>query len=103
MKKFDKFQYSALIICCLPIIGSIVAHFTKDYRYSSHRNIYLMGVILMYLFWGTSVMWGLVNSIFIWTNESMKFINKLFWIFLSLLPILIIATFLFIVLIISPM
>lgn len=102
MKKFNRFQYSALIICCLPIIASIVAHFTKDYRYSEYRYIYLTGVMAIYLLWGTSVMWGLVNSIFIWTSESMKFINKLFWIFVSLLPILIIATFLFIVLIIPP-
>ena len=102
MNNFKRFKISALIICCLPLIGSLVAHFTKDYRYSEHRNVYLIGVILMYLFWGTSFMWGLVNSIFIWTSESMKFINKLFWIFVSLLPILIIATFLFIVLIISP-
>ena len=101
MKKFNRFQYSAFIICCLPIIGSTVAHFTKDFRYSEHRNIYLIGVILTYLFWGTSLMWGLVNSIFIWTLENQKILNKLFWIFISLLPILIFAIFFLIVLIIS--
>jgi polyferredoxin len=102
MKKFNRFQYSAFIICCLPFIASIVAYFTKDYRYTEHRNIYLIGITAVYLFWGTSLLWGLVNSIFIWTSESMKFINKIFWIFMSLLPILIIAIFSLIVLIMSP-
>ncbi len=94
MKKFNRFQYSAFIICCLPIIGSIVAYFTKDYRYSEHRNIFLIGVILTYLFWGTSFMWGLVNSIFIWTFENQKILNKILWIIISLLPIIYIGTML---------
>lgn len=88
MNNFKRFKISALIICCLPIIALIVAHFTKDYRYSPHRNIYLIGVLLIYLFWGTSFMWGLVNSIFIWTFENQKILNKILWIIISLLPII---------------
>ena len=88
MNNFKRFKISALIICCLPIIALIVAHFTKDYRYSEYRYIYLTGGIAVYLLWGTSLLWGLVNSIFIWTFENQKILNKIFWIIISLLPII---------------
>lgn len=88
MTKFKRFQFFALIICLLPICGFTVSYFTKDYRYTEFRNFYLGGVLVLYLFWGTSLLWGLVNSIFIWTLEKQKIVNKIFWIIISLLPII---------------
>lgn len=93
--KLNKFQKYTLTILLLPIIGLIVAQMTKDYRYSNQSYIYLFGVLICYLSWGTSFLWGLINSIFIIQNNNQNLRNRLIWITLSLLPIIYITLLMF--------
>ena len=77
----------AVIFCCLPIIGFAVAHFSKDYRYSPQRVIYQIGVTIVFLFWAINLFGGLINAVFIWTTENLHSKSKVFWMGISLLPI----------------
>lgn len=85
--KINLNRRNALIICCLPIIALIVSHFTKNYRYSEYRNIYLFGVATVYTLWFSSFLWGILNAILIWRKETQKVI-RIIWFLISLLPII---------------
>lgn len=84
----NKFQKYTLIILLLPVVGVIAAQMTKDFRYSNHRFLYLFGVLTCYLSWGTSLLWGLINSLFILQDKNKNLRSRLIWILLSLLPII---------------
>src|SRR5690606_6982080 len=97
MSKLNKFQKASFIIFILPILAVVIGRLTEDYRYSTGRQVYLIGVASVYLFWTTAVLWSLVNAIFIYNdlsieNKKVKFI----WTIFSLIPIIFIAINLFI-------
>ncbi len=52
------------------------------------KIIYQVGVTLVYFLWLSSFLIGFINSLFIWTTKSMKLKTRIFWIIVSLLPIL---------------
>ena len=87
MSKLDKFQKSSIIICVLPIIGTAVAKSTEHFRVGEYRWIYLTGVVIVYLFWCISLLWGLINALFIIYNENQKIKSKILWCVISLIPI----------------
>ena len=88
MTKLNKYQIFALAICVIPIFGVIIAQLTKVYRFNQElRYIYLTGVLIVYLSWITSFIWGLVNSINIVRNGNYKKTFKFLWTTISLVPI----------------
>jgi len=98
-----KHQKIALIICVLPVFAGITAHLTQNYRFSENlRYIYLIGVITVYLSWGISLVWSLVNSteIFFSTNNKKSF--KIIWGIVSLLPIIYLISMLLISMFFDP-
>lgn len=101
LKKYQKF---ALAICTLPIFGCIVAHLTQNYRYNEDlRYIYLIGVITVYLSWGISFIWGLINSTEIFRSKNTKKPFKIIWGTISLLPVLYFISILFMSIVYDPL
>ena len=88
MSKLNKFQKFSLISCFLPIIAFLISYLSRNYRYSEMKIIYQVGVTLVYFLWLSSFLIGFINSLFIWTTKSMKLKTRIFWIIVSLLPIL---------------
>lgn len=86
--KLTKHQKHSLLIVLLPILGILIAKITQTYRFSDYREIYLIGVFLVYFCWSTSFIWGIVNAIKICFSVNLKTKVKIFWISISLLPIL---------------
>jgi len=66
--KIDRFQRNAIIICVLPIIALAIANYTQ--RSHLTREIYLIRDGIIFLLWGLSFLWRLVNAIFILTNQK---------------------------------
>ncbi|WLD24496.1 hypothetical protein NU10_03605 [Flavobacterium dauae] len=85
--KIDKFQRNAIIVCVLPIIAILVANYTQQYRVSN-RNLYLIMIAIVYMLWGTSLLGGGVNSIFILDDKNQKLKKRIFWSIISLLPLI---------------
>lgn len=88
MPKFKTYKKSAFVICVLPFFAWTVAYFTRNDRIPNSREIYLTGVVIVYLLWATALTWGIVNSILIFRTEDQKISNKLIWTTLSILPLL---------------
>ena len=86
--KLNKYQKQSLLIVLLPILGILIAKITQTYRYSDYREIYLIGVFLVYFCWLSSFIWGIINAIKICLSANLKTKVKIFWISISLLPIL---------------
>lgn len=91
MPKLNKFQKIAIVICILPIFGITIAQLTKEFRYSEYRYIYLIGIATVYLSWGISTLGGLINALFIHFEKKEELKIRMFWIVLSLLPLLLIC------------
>lgn len=94
MKRVLNFKYIAVVICCLPLLGFTVSHFTKDYRYSQYLYIYSYGVLVVFICWFLSFLCGFLNSIFILTKKNLNVKTKILWICISILPILYITVML---------
>ncbi|CAM4051773.1 hypothetical protein FLAN108750_07615 [Flavobacterium antarcticum] len=99
MLKLSKYKKTALIIFCLPIIALLLSYITKSYRASNLRYIYLIGISTVYLFWLSSFVLGIINSLFIVQIKNEKIYIKMFWIFISLLPIIYISISLILVIV----
>ncbi|RZK03552.1 MAG: hypothetical protein EOO46_17800 [Flavobacterium sp.] len=103
MSKLNSFQKFVFIIIGLAVLGILVALITRPFRYSEHRYIYLIGVIITYLFWAISILWGFINAIFILQNDKLKLKIKILRSLFSLLPLLYIAIMMIIVTIYDPL
>ena len=88
MAKLNKYQKFVFIIFLLPFLAWATAYLTKGFRFSDHRYIYLTGVLICYICWGTAFLWGFINSILILQLKELKLKTKLIWAIGSLLPIL---------------
>lgn len=88
--KIDRFQRNAIIICVLPIIAFVIANYTQQYMVSN-RNIYLTMIATIYMLWAVSLLWGLINSIFILNDKNHKLKKRVFWSIISLLSIIFVA------------
>lgn len=84
--KTDRFQRNAITICVLPIIALTIANYTQ--RSHLTREIYLIRDGMIFLLWGLSFLWGLVNAVFILTNQRIQFTKRIFWATISLLSII---------------
>ena len=87
----NRYKKYSIIIFTLPFFAWTTAYFTQPYRYSDYRKIYLGGVIVIYSCWIIAVIWGLLNAIEIFREDSKKK-EKIAFIFISLFPLLLILS-----------
>ena len=88
MSKLTQHQKYSIYICALPIFALTISYFTKSFRYSEYRSIYLISLVIVYLLWIISLTWSLINSVYILQMNNLKNKIKFTWAFLSLLPII---------------
>lgn len=94
------FKIIAFINIGLLIIGILLGHYSE--QYGIYKPLY---PILKMISWGlliTSLMWSLINTLFIYHHIKNKFIKNLNWLLVSIVPMICIFIIIIFVLVETP-
>ena len=92
-KKFKKLKLFSIIICCLALLGLLILYFTGSYRYSPNSYIYKLGIFTIFFLWFIVLFGGIINSIYLMATQDEKITNKIFWVFISTSPIILVILY----------
>lgn len=96
--KFSKiiksnYEKYVLIIYLLGFFGLLIGNISERFRYSEFRYLYQYGKLISFILMLSCLLWSLINSIFILQESYSNLKRKVFWVFVSLAPIIILIIF----------